>query len=98
MLARRTRVFNEVGVKKIVAPARTASTPENGTRAGREYEVYHHTELLAHLVRPAAAASSGRTWINFHDPLYLGRHKRVFAAPGRCQRGRRAAAGQLETT
>jgi Fe-S oxidoreductase len=86
MLAQQNvEVFNEVGVKKIVATCpHCFNTLKNEYGSlGGEYVVYHHTELLAHLVQtgkllPVEPVDGG---ITFHDPCYLGRHNRVFAAP-----------------
>jgi Fe-S oxidoreductase len=50
---------------------------------GGSYEVVHHTDFLAMLVRegrlPAAAASGLE--VTFHDPCYTGRHHGIVAAP-----------------
>ncbi|MFG2056423.1 (Fe-S)-binding protein [Micromonospora sp. NPDC048930] len=50
---------------------------------GGEFEVVHHTQLLAHLVAtgkltPVQPLDGGLT---YHDPCYLGRHNRVFTPP-----------------
>ncbi|RKR89191.1 Fe-S oxidoreductase [Micromonospora pisi] len=50
---------------------------------GGQFEVVHHTQLLAHLVAtgkltPVTPIDGG---ITYHDPCYLGRHNRVFTPP-----------------
>ncbi|MDG4794800.1 (Fe-S)-binding protein [Micromonospora sp. WMMD1082] len=50
---------------------------------GGEFEVVHHTQLLAHLVgtgrlTPVQPIDGG---VTYHDPCYLGRHNRVFTPP-----------------
>ncbi|MFX0593096.1 (Fe-S)-binding protein [Melissospora conviva] len=50
---------------------------------GGDFEVVHHTELLAHLVStgkltPVQPVEGG---VTYHDPCYLGRHNRIFAPP-----------------
>ncbi|MGC4808414.1 (Fe-S)-binding protein [Micromonospora sp. DT233] len=50
---------------------------------GGEFEVVHHTQLLAHLVgtgklTPVQPVDGG---VTYHDPCYLGRHNRVFTPP-----------------
>jgi Fe-S oxidoreductase len=50
---------------------------------GGDYDVVHHTELLAELVgtgalTPIRPVEGGLTW---HDPCYLGRHNQVYSPP-----------------
>nr|MDT0662800.1 (Fe-S)-binding protein [Micromonospora sp. DSM 115978] len=50
---------------------------------GGQFEVVHHTQLLAHLVAngkltPVQPVDGG---VTYHDPCYLGRHNRVFTPP-----------------
>jgi Fe-S oxidoreductase len=50
---------------------------------GGDYEVLHHTQLLARLVAEGrlTPASPVDATITYHDPCYLGRHNRIFAPP-----------------
>jgi Fe-S oxidoreductase len=64
---------------------------------GGQFEVVHHTQLLAHLVAtgrltPVQPVDGG---ITYHDPCYLGRHNRVFTPP-REVLGAAAAGGLTE--
>jgi Fe-S oxidoreductase len=77
--------LNEVGARKIVVTcAHCFNTLSNEyPQFGGNYEVVHHTELLAKLVaegklRPVTDVNVA---VTYHDPCYLGRHNRVFSPP-----------------
>ena len=50
---------------------------------GGTYEVIHHTQLLARLVKEGrlVPATPVKEKITYHDPCYLGRHNKVYTPP-----------------
>jgi Fe-S oxidoreductase len=76
--------LNEVGVTKIVAscPHCFNTIANEYPDFGGRYEVVHHTELLAQLVREGRLSpSASDEEITYHDSCYLARHNDVRAQP-----------------
>jgi Fe-S oxidoreductase len=86
MLAQQNvETLSEAGAKKIVAtcPHCFNTLANEYGQLGGDFEVVHHTQLLAHLVEsgkltPVQPVDGG---VTYHDPCYLGRHNRVFEPP-----------------
>jgi Fe-S oxidoreductase len=77
--------LNEAGVTKIIAncPHCFNTLGNEYPDFGGDYEVIHHTELLAGLVREGRLTpqrSEGLS-ITYHDSCYLARHNDVVASP-----------------
>ena len=86
MLAQQNiETLNEAGARKIVAscPHCFNTISREYPQLGGNYEVIHHTQLLAQLVadgriKPVTPVEER---ITYHDPCFLGRHNRVFTPP-----------------
>jgi Fe-S oxidoreductase len=85
MAQQNVETLNAAGVKKIVAMCpHCFNTLGNEYRElGGDFDVVHHTQLLADLVKtgkltPVQPVDGG---VTYHDPCYLGRHNRVFTPP-----------------
>jgi len=86
MLAQQNvETLNEAKARKIVAscPHCFNTIANEYPQLGGDYEVIHHTQLLARLVsegllKPVNTVDEKLT---YHDPCFLGRHNRVFSPP-----------------
>jgi len=86
MLAQQNiETLNEAGARKIVAscPHCFNTIANEYPQLGGNYEVIHHTQLLARLVAEGklTPVSPVDERITYHDPCFLGRHNRVFTPP-----------------
>ncbi|HEY0831906.1 MAG TPA: (Fe-S)-binding protein [Candidatus Dormibacteraeota bacterium] len=76
--------LNEAGIKKIVTtcPHCFNSIGKEYPDFGGHYEVVHHTEFLAELVRDGKLNPlAGEQKITYHDSCYLARHNDVRSQP-----------------
>jgi Fe-S oxidoreductase len=86
MLAQQNiETLNEAAPRTVVAscPHCFNTISREYPQLGGNYEVIHHTQLLARLVdegkiKPATAVEEK---ITYHDPCFLGRHNKVFTPP-----------------
>jgi Fe-S oxidoreductase len=86
MLAQQNiETLNEAKVKKVVAscPHCFNTISREYPQLGGNYEVIHHTQLLARLVEEGklTPVETVNEKITYHDPCFLGRHNKVYTPP-----------------
>ncbi|MFI0369255.1 heterodisulfide reductase-related iron-sulfur binding cluster [Actinomadura sp. 1N219] len=86
MLAQQNvETLNDAGAKKIVAtcPHCFNTLANEYPQLGGNYDVVHHTQLLAHLVEEGklTPVTPIEENITYHDPCFLGRHNKVYKQP-----------------
>jgi len=86
MLAQQNiETLNEAGPRKIVAtcPHCFNTLANEYPQLGGNYDVIHHTQLLARLVAEGrlTPVTPVEEKVTYHDPCFLGRHNRVFTPP-----------------